>query len=64
MKIHITAVIDSPLTKEEHEETLRSMGMTSEDFRNGLYSEIRDGIRNGYCSENEGVWVKNVQIGW
>jgi len=64
MKIHITAVIDSPMTREEHEEHLRINGMSDEDFRNSLYSEIREGIRNGYCSENEGVWVKNVQVGF
>lgn len=64
MKIHITAVIDSPLTKEEHEKILADTGMSDEDFRNSLYSEIRKGIVKGYCSPNECVWVKNVQVGF
>jgi hypothetical protein len=62
MKIHITAVIDSPMTKEEHEATLTEIGMTQEEFIKSLYSEIECGICKGYCSKNEVVVVKNVQV--
>ena len=62
MKIHISAVIDSPMTKEEHETTLAALGMTQEEFIKSLYTEIECGICKGYCSANEIVVVKNVQV--
>jgi hypothetical protein len=64
MKIHITAVVINPLTKEEHEEILESLNMSDKEFIDSLYPEIRKGIAKGYCSKDETVWVKNVQIGW
>jgi len=62
MKIHITAVIDSPMTKEEHEATLAELGIENQAFIDSLYSEIEAGICKGYCSANEVVLVKNVQV--
>lgn len=64
MKIHITAVIESPLTQEENQAYLDEQGITEEEMKKSMYSEIRKGITRGYCSQDESVWVKNIQIVW
>ena len=62
MKTHVTLVIDSPMTKEEHERTLTELGIENQAFIDSLYSEIEAGIERGYCSKTECVKVKNVQV--
>ena len=48
MKIHISAVIDSPMTKEEHETTLAALEITQEEFIKSLYGEIECGVCKGH----------------